>query len=103
MLKQGEDGFTNYFQQREQRLAALTEGQIRISLRIHHNSNGGYIVITVEDSGHGFDFSVLSQNAASDMLYSGRGLLLVKSLVKQLHFFEPGNKAEAIYVWEEKL
>jgi serine phosphatase RsbU (regulator of sigma subunit) len=103
MLKQGEDGFTNYFQQREQRLAALTEGQIRISLRIHHNSNGGYIVITVEDSGHGFDLNILSQGTASDTLYSGRGLLLVKSMVKQLHFFEPGNKAEAIYVWEDKL
>jgi CheY-like chemotaxis protein len=103
LLKQGEDGFTNYFQQREQRLEALTEGQIRIALRIHQNSCGGYIVITVEDSGHGFDFSVLSLSTTSDTLYSGRGILLVKSLVKQLNFFEPGNKAEAIYVWEDKL
>jgi signal transduction histidine kinase len=102
-LKQGEDGFTNYFQQREQRLEALTEGQIRIALRIYQNSNGGYIVITVEDSGHGFDFSILSQHTTSDTLYSGRGLLLVESLVKQLNFFEPGNKAEAIYEWEDKL
>jgi CheY-like chemotaxis protein len=103
LLKQGEDGFTNYFQQREQRLEALTEGQVRIALRIHHNCSGGYIIITVEDSGHGFDFSALSQSNTNATLYSGRGLLLVKSLVKQLHFFEPGNKAEAIYVWEDIL
>jgi CheY-like chemotaxis protein len=103
LLKQGEDGFTNYFQQREQRLQALTDGQVRIALRIHQNRNGGYLVITVEDSGHGFDFSVLSQSTACDTIYSGRGLLLVQSLVKQLRFFEPGNKAEAIYVWEDKL
>jgi signal transduction histidine kinase len=103
LLKQGEDGFTNYFQQREQRLQALTDGQVRIALRIHQNRNGGYITITVKDSGHGFDFSVLSQSTACDTIYSGRGLLLVQSLVKQLRFFEPGNKAEAIYVWEDKL
>ncbi|MCG7879652.1 MAG: SpoIIE family protein phosphatase [Candidatus Thiodiazotropha endolucinida] len=103
MLKQGEDGFTNYFQQREQRLEALTKGQIRIGLRIHQNNNSGYIVITVEDSGHGFEFKTLSQHVTNETLYSGRGIMLVKSLVKQLQFFEPGNKAEAIYVWEDKL
>ncbi|MCU7874213.1 MAG: SpoIIE family protein phosphatase [Candidatus Thiodiazotropha sp. (ex Lucinoma borealis)] len=98
-LKQGEDGFTNYFQQREQRLHALTEGQIRIGLRIHQVNDGGYIVITVEDSGVGFEFTTLSQNVTNETMYSGRGLMLVKSLCKQLRFFEPGNKAEVIYIW----
>ncbi|PVV05712.1 MAG: histidine kinase [gamma proteobacterium symbiont of Ctena orbiculata] len=102
-LKQGEEGFTNYFQQREQRLEALTEGKIRIALRIHRNTDGGYIVITMEDSGHGFDYASLSQEVANETIYSGRGILLVKSLVKQLQFFAPGNKAEAIYVWEDNL
>ncbi|MES9836013.1 MAG: histidine kinase, partial [Candidatus Thiodiazotropha sp.] len=60
-------------------------------------------VITVEDSGHGFDFTTLSRSAANETLYSGRGLLLVNSLVKQLRFFEPGNKAEAVYVWDNNL
>ncbi|MES9968688.1 MAG: SpoIIE family protein phosphatase [Candidatus Thiodiazotropha sp.] len=101
-LKQGEDGFTNYFQQREQRLEALSDGKISIALRIHRNNDGGYIVITIEDSGHGFDYSSLSQEISNETIYSGRGILLVKSLVKQLHFFAPGNKAEAIYVWEDK-
>ena len=75
LLKQGEDGFTNYFQQREQRLEALTEGQIRIGLRIHQNNNSGYIVITVEDSGHGFEFKTLSQHVTNETLYSGRGIM----------------------------
>jgi CheY-like chemotaxis protein len=102
LLKQGEDGFTNYFQQREQRLEALTDGQIRIALRIHQDRNGGYIVIWVEDSGPGFEYSALSQNMAGETLYSGRGLMLVKSMVEQLRFFEPGNKAEVIYAWENE-
>jgi CheY-like chemotaxis protein len=102
LLKQGEDGFTNYFQQREQRLEALTDGQIRIALRIHQDSNGGYIVIRVEDSGPGFEYNALPENAVDETLYSGRGLMLVKSLVEQLRFFEPGNKAEVIYAWENE-
>jgi CheY-like chemotaxis protein len=100
LLKQGEDGFTNYFQQREQRLEALTEGQIRIALRIHQDSNGGYIVIRVEDSGPGFEYNALSKTEAGETLYSGRGLMLVESLVDKLRFFDPGNKAEVIYAWE---
>jgi CheY-like chemotaxis protein len=99
-LKQGVDGFTNYFQQREQRLENLTHGQIGIGLKIHQKSSGGYIVISMEDSGPGFDFNAISQKAADETLYSGRGLMLVKSLVEQLRFFGSGNKSEAVFAWE---
>ncbi|MCU7924508.1 MAG: fused response regulator/phosphatase [Candidatus Thiodiazotropha sp. (ex Dulcina madagascariensis)] len=99
-IKQGEDGFTNYFQQREQRLHALTEGRIRVGLRIHQLIDGGYILISIEDSGSGFDFKALKQAEVNEAIYSGRGLMLVESLCKQLHFYEPGNKAEVIYVWK---
>jgi CheY-like chemotaxis protein len=98
-LKQGENGFTNYFQQREQQLINLTRGYVRVNLRIYNRENGGFIVITIEDSGKGFDFKNHKRNASSDQIYNGRGLMLVESLCKQLHFFEPGNKAEAIYAW----
>ncbi len=102
-LKQGEDGFTNYFQQRERRLHKLSRGRIGIALKIHYNKSGGYIVITVDDDGPGFDFANLPQRVANETLFSGRGLFLVQSLVKQLQFFEPGNKVEAIYVWDNEL
>ncbi|MEJ2620564.1 MAG: SpoIIE family protein phosphatase [Candidatus Thiodiazotropha sp.] len=100
-LKQGENGFTDYFQQREQRLNNLTQGCVRINLRIYCQENGGYIIITIEDSGKGFDYNQHKNKAPNDQLYSGRGLLLVESLCKQFYFFEPGNKAEAIYAWEQ--
>ena len=100
--KQGEDGFTNYFQEREQRLHSLSEGRIRIGLRIHHLDGGGYIVIAVEDSGRGFDYNAVLQRQDAGQLFSGRGILLVQSLCEHLSYRPPGNKVEAIYVWEEK-
>jgi hypothetical protein len=100
-LKQGEDGFTAYFHQREHRLNALTEGKIRISLRIHNLHGGGYMVIEVEDSGRGFDFQELLPVEVSGDIFSGRGIMLVSSLCKQLNYSPPGNKAEAIYIWKD--
>ena len=99
-LKQGEDGFTAYFQQREQRLNALTEGKIRISLRIHNLHGGGYMVIEVEDSGRGFNFTEMVPEEVSGDIFSGRGIMLVNSLCKQLSYSPPGNKAEAVYLWK---
>jgi hypothetical protein len=100
-LKQGEDGFTRYFQHREQRLQSLTEGEIRIGLRLHNRHRGGCLVIQVEDSGRGFDSNAVVSQAIPETLFSGRGIVLVRSLCKQLHYSPPGNKAEAIYVWNE--
>ncbi len=100
-LKQGEDGFTNYFHQREQRLHSLTEGRIQISLRIHKLHQSGYMVIEVEDSGRGFDITQVLPREVPGSVYSGRGIMLVRSLCKQLNYTPPGNKAEAIYLWTD--
>jgi CheY-like chemotaxis protein len=102
-LKQAEEGFTHYFQQREQRLQSLTDGAIRIGLRIHNLQDGGYMVIQVEDSGRGFDINRLVPQQLPETLYSGRGITLVRSLCKQLRYTPPGNKAEAIYAWSEAI
>jgi two-component system, HptB-dependent secretion and biofilm response regulator len=99
-LKQGENGFTHYFQQREQRLDNLTQGRIQLKLGIHRQSNGGFILITVEDSGQGFDFQNFRSDPTNEQRYSGRGLLLVESLCKQLRFRDPGNKVEVLYPWK---
>jgi len=98
-LKQGDDGFSRYFRQRELRLHSLTEGEISIGLRIHPLNHGGFMVIRVEDSGRGFDIAGPSGDPVPESLYSGRGILLVRSLCKQLRYTAPGNKAEALFVW----
>jgi CheY-like chemotaxis protein len=100
-LKQREDGFSAYFRQREQRLHSLTEGEIRIGLRIHPRQHGGQILIQIEDSGGGFDFERQLMQVAADTQFSGRGILLVKSLCKHLRYAPPGNKAQAVYAWQD--
>lgn len=98
-LKQSEDGFSGYYQQREQRLQSLTEGEIRIGLRLYNLQRGGYITIQVEDSGRGFDIDRQVVLEAPDTHFSGRGIKLVRSLCKRLLFSPPGNKVEAIFAW----
>ncbi len=100
-LKQGDDGFSRYFRQRELRLHSLTEGEISIGLRIHPLNHGGFMVIRVEDSGRGFDIAGPSGDPVPESLYSGRGILLVRSLCKQLRYTAPGNKVEALFVWSD--
>ncbi len=100
-LKQGEDGFSRYFRQRELRLQSLSEGEICISLRIHPRNSGGYMRIRVEDSGRGFDFTAPTHEPAPETLFSGRGILLVRSLCKQLQYTAPGNQVEALFVWSD--
>jgi CheY-like chemotaxis protein len=101
-LKQGHDGFSRYFQQREQRLSSLTLGEIHFKLGIYRQTDGGFIMITVEDSGKGFNFKAVRHKIAHEKLYSGRGLILVDSLSKELHFHEPGNKVEVLYAWKNE-
>jgi hypothetical protein len=58
------------------------------------------MVIEVEDSGRGFDYQELLPDEVAGDIFSGRGIMLVSSLCKQLNYSPPGNKAEAIYVWK---
>jgi serine phosphatase RsbU (regulator of sigma subunit) len=98
-LKQGLDGFSRYFEERERLLQQSLDGHIRIGMRIHPLENGGFVVIQIEDSGSGFDFKNRDPKPVSEDSFSGRGILLIKNLCESFRYFEPGNKAEAVYSW----
>lgn len=100
-LKDGEDGFKRYFEQRDRRLQALSGGFIRIGLRVHSQEKGGLIVIEIEDSGDGFDFNTRQEGIDKQSLFSGRGIKLIETLCASLHFTKPGNQAKAVYRWLE--
>jgi serine phosphatase RsbU (regulator of sigma subunit) len=97
-LKDTSDGFTHYLQKRGRLLARLDKGYITIGLKIEPNSTGGKIIITIEDSGKGFDFRK-ERTATSDTALCGRGLLLINELCESLEYYDPGNKVVAIYAW----
>ncbi|TKB79761.1 MAG: fused response regulator/phosphatase, partial [Nitrospira sp.] len=75
-LKSTPEGFTEYYQQRAQALAGLTEGRLLIRCSLATHDSGGTLMIRVEDSGPGFDarrgVPELNHNAG----YSGRGIPL---------------------------
>ncbi len=98
-LKEGIDGFTRYFEQRERLLSQQLDGHVSIGMRVHPLEHGGLILIRVEDSGDGFDFNNRSSEPADAQTFSGRGIMLVENLCESLRFIEPGNKTEAVYSW----
>ncbi len=97
-LKDTSEGFTHYLQERERRLSLLDTGSITIGLKIEPNSTGGKIIISIKDSGKGFDFR-RERAATSDTALCGRGLLLVEELCESLEYHYPGNRVVAVYSW----
>ncbi len=100
-LKASADGFEHYYQQREQALAALEEGQIRVvCINELVGQQGGRFTLRIEDSGSGFDFRRFAEGCGDEEgRLCGRGLQLVRSLCERVQFEEPGNRVEAVIPW----
>jgi len=103
-LKSSAEGFSEYYTEREKRLADLREGSVRIELAHLPVDGGGRLIIRLEDSGEGFDFNAVCVNAASSLAhnsgFAGRGIPLLKNLCESLHYEESGNCVEAVYAWQ---
>ncbi|VAX10997.1 Serine phosphatase RsbU, regulator of sigma subunit / Serine-protein kinase RsbW [hydrothermal vent metagenome] len=101
-LKAQHDGFSKYFEERENRLQNLTSGAIKIVIQSRLYSIGGEISIRVEDSGPGFDYKSYKPAAQKNgLIPSGRGMMLIKELCKSVAYSDPGNKVEAVYTWSD--
>ncbi len=100
-LKQSPEGFSQYFNEREKRLEDLRDGWISFSLSVEHSENSGRIKIRIEDSGAGFDFDSDTAVDDSNEQLHGRGILLIRELCESLQFMSPGNKAEAVFAWND--
>ncbi|MDF1528980.1 MAG: fused response regulator/phosphatase [Sedimenticola sp.] len=102
-MKSSPEGFAEYFSAREQRLAILSTGFIKISIQTRSSQQGGKMTIRVEDSGEGFDINRIdTTDSASTEKLSGRGILLLNSLCESVHYEAPGNKVEVIYSWNDE-
>ncbi len=98
-LKSSPDGFSHYFAERERRLLDLENGYIQILIQTRPRSNGGEVLIQLEDSGNGFDYSGYQAEDPSKPIPSGRGIRLLSELCDSLTYHSPGNRVEAIYSW----
>lgn len=104
-LKNSSEGFVQYFNEREKRLADLNSGYVDIKLSYHLLASGGRMLVRIKDSGKGFavlerfknnSISLSEQNALS-----GRGLELINQLTETLEYQENGTLVEASYVWDQ--
>ncbi|MDH5408319.1 MAG: ATP-binding protein, partial [Gammaproteobacteria bacterium] len=96
LQKQDPGGFEKYYQEREKKLVGLDEGWVKIDLIHKAENNYGELQIIIEDSGNGFDCEHISTDMPS-LDVRGRGIALVKSLVKSMHYNDAGNRVEVVY------
>jgi two-component system, HptB-dependent secretion and biofilm response regulator len=95
-IKLETNGFERFIELRQQRLQALSEGQIHISLLSRDTAEGTVVSIHIHDSGKGFaappnDATDLSNNNTP----SGRGIALVRQFCRTLEYRGCGNEVYA--------
>nr|WP_282450853.1 fused response regulator/phosphatase [Marinobacter bryozoorum] len=97
--KNGPEGFSRYYAERERRLARVDGHYIRFELEHRMEGNGGQLVIRCQDSGRGFDPDA-PEGEGGTSVYAGRGLSLIRQLSSGLSYNKQGNQAEVVYDWE---
>lgn len=100
-LKQEQDGFLRFLNERERAMAKLDSGFVDVQLSHEPLSDfAGQLTIRMEDSGEGFDYETLVNNQTPDQsIFSGRGVLLINSLCSSLEYEGRGNIVTAVYRW----
>lgn len=98
-LKKSPEGFTEYYTRREKLLNEITTGFVHIYFAYSSNIEGGTLLLRVEDSGPGFDFSSRQGKELSTTGYSGRGIGIVEKLCKTVRYYGSGNKVEVVFAW----
>ncbi|WP_243409995.1 fused response regulator/phosphatase [Pokkaliibacter plantistimulans] len=91
-------GFSEYYTERDRRLASLEDGRIVFHIDHRLNQDGGVLKIRIEDSGEGFNVDALHSSLAQKG-YAGRGLALIHSLCESVRFIGMGNKVELVFKW----
>ncbi|WP_455198958.1 ATP-binding SpoIIE family protein phosphatase [Kaarinaea lacus] len=98
-LKDSADGFSRYYQEREEKLNELLEGAIKIDISHKPDGDGGELKIRFQDSGEGFDFQSSRMSLEDNEGHSGRGVQLLFSLCDEVKYDGNGNIVEALYRW----
>lgn len=98
-MKEDEDGFIRYYQERAKRLANIDDGMITVTIENTPDGNGGCLSLTMQDSGEGFKSGVPVKELKFNKSRSGRGIPLVNSLCQDLSYKGKGNVVQARYIW----
>lgn len=105
-LKGSAEGFTRYYDQREEQLQDSREGFVKFHLEHRSDDDNGTLLINVVDSGEGFAYDELEVLQAGKpeterpVGYSGRGIGLIGTLCESISYSGKGNDVEVIFTWE---
>lgn len=94
-LKKAEDGYLNYYEQRQERLEALEDGFVKISIGFRAQDGQGRLSIAFSDSGDGFDMDNLYKSGSDDTF--GRGLSLINNICDEVVYSKNGTSVDIIY------
>ena len=100
-LKSKPDGFVEYYHARKKALKSLKKGWIKVNIEHILMEGGGKVILVIEDSGPGFDYTkgLSLINAPNPDVFSGRGIGIAHSLCHKLTYSRNGSKVEAVYVF----
>lgn len=101
--KDSSDGFSRYYEERENALKRLIEGYVKISVKVTSDNNNRALILYVEDSGSGFDFKNVNYDMSDTELLYNRGLILLNQLCYKLEFSKGGSAVAAYYNWNVEL
>jgi len=96
-LKSDPSGFSQYFSNRESRLASLKSGFIQFDLSCCQGHGFRDITLRIEDSGDGFDYKNHKPPASDEMALCGRGISLIRGFSESLTYEGNGNIASVVF------
>lgn len=99
-LKSSTEGFTQYYQQRSERMENIGDGSVCFIFDHSPTEAGGKLVVTVIDSGDGFDYKNKKDSDFKNKGYSGRGIPLIRTICESLKYSGNGNTVEVILLWD---
>jgi len=99
-IKDTAAGFIEYYDERTRELELLDSGFVRFNFTHRSSTDGGVLIVRLEDSGSGFDHDDKLKLGLQRSRYSGRGLPLVQSLTDSMKYLGVGNAVEVTYVWQ---
>lgn len=98
--KNSPEGFAHYYECRQSALQALEDGFVKIHIKVKADSHKSLLVLRVEDSGDGFDFSRLNYAVDNTNMLYNRGFALLNQLCEKIEFSHGGRVATAYYDWQ---
>ena len=101
-LKSDPSGFTEYYQRRGAALEQLKEGYVEFGFEHLPTLDGGCLVVSVLDSGDGFEYDNESGAESPEGGFYGRGIPLLSNLCKRIHYVGSGNSVEAVFEWQQE-